>query len=163
MLFIINQWAKPIAVYFTIKKEPIKSLSKIPISPTLGFSKLPLTALFKNTWILKFKSQLMFAFFTAVNHLSGSLSNKKFVIGGFDLLYVSLHSFFACDRNYVDGSQKRNCEDSFWTSVFGCFWKARAVHVHVLTWISMVLITKLDLVFKSGTLLYFSWRIVVVY
>ena len=38
-----------------------------------------------------------------------------------------------------------------------------AVHAHVPTWISMVLITKLDLVFKSGTLLHFSWRIVVVY
>ena len=38
-----------------------------------------------------------------------------------------------------------------------------AVHAHVLTWISMVLIIKLDLVFKSGTLLHFSWRIVVVY
>ena len=38
-----------------------------------------------------------------------------------------------------------------------------AVHAHVLTWISMALITKLDLVFKSGTLLHFSWRIVVVY
>ena len=119
MLFIINQWAKPIAVYFTIKKEPIKYLSKIPISPTLGFSKLPLTALFKNTWILKFKSQLMLAFFTAVNHLSGSLRKQKFVIGDFDPRCVSLRSFFACDRNYVDGSQKHNCEDSFWTSVFG--------------------------------------------
>ena len=37
------------------------------------------------------------------------------------------------------------------------------VHAHVLTWISMVPITKLDLVFKLGTLLHFSWRIVVVY
>ena len=83
MLFVINQWDKPLVVYFTIKKEPKKSFSKIPISPTLGFSKLPLTALFKNTWILKFKSQLMFAFFTAANHLSGSLRKQKFVIGGF--------------------------------------------------------------------------------
>ena len=32
---------------------------------------LLLTALFKNTRILKFKSQLTFAFFAAVNHLSG--------------------------------------------------------------------------------------------
>ena len=38
-----------------------------------------------------------------------------------------------------------------------------AVHAHILTWISMVLITKLDLVFKSETLLHFSWSIVVVY
>ena len=83
MLCIINQWAQPISVSFTIKKEPKQSLSKIPISPTLGFSKLPLTALFKNTWILKFKSQLMFAFFIAANHLSGSLRKQKFVIGGF--------------------------------------------------------------------------------
>ena len=83
VLFIINQWAKPISVYFTIKKEPKKSFSKIPISPTLGFSKLPLTALFKNTWILKFKSQLMFAFFIAANHLSRSLRKQKFVTDGF--------------------------------------------------------------------------------
>ena len=32
---------------------------------------LLLTALLKNTRILKFKSQLTFAFFAAVNHLSG--------------------------------------------------------------------------------------------
>ena len=31
------------------------------------------TALFKNTRILKFKSELPFAFFAAVNHLSGPL------------------------------------------------------------------------------------------
>ena len=34
---------------------------------------LYITALFKNTRILKFKSQLPFAFFAAVNHLSGPL------------------------------------------------------------------------------------------
>ena len=39
--------------------------------------------------------------------------------------FMSLRSFFACDRNYIDGSQKRNCEGSFWTSVFECFWKAQ--------------------------------------
>ena len=90
VLFVINQWDKPLVVYFTIKKEPKKSFSKIPISPTLGFSKLPLTALFKNTWILKFKSQLMFAFFTSVNHLSRSLRKRKFVIGGFRSAFVCL-------------------------------------------------------------------------
>ena len=37
-----------------------------------------LTALFISTWILKFKSQLMFAFFTAVNPLSRPLTKQKF-------------------------------------------------------------------------------------
>ena len=37
-----------------------------------------LTALFINTRILRFKSQLTFAFFVAVNHLSGSLRKQKF-------------------------------------------------------------------------------------
>ena len=53
------------------------------------------TTLFKNTRILKFKRQLTFAFFAAVNHLTGSLTKQKFtsmdskghglqfVIGGF--------------------------------------------------------------------------------
>ena len=36
------------------------------------------TALFKNTQILKFKSQLTFVFFAAVNHLSGPLREQKF-------------------------------------------------------------------------------------
>ena len=37
-----------------------------------------LTALFINTRILKFKSQLTFGFFVAVNHLSGYLRKQKF-------------------------------------------------------------------------------------
>ena len=47
------------------------------------------TALFKNTRTLKFKGQLTFAFFAAVNHLSGPL-RKQFVIGigGFRLASV---------------------------------------------------------------------------
>ena len=38
------------------------------------------TALLINTQILKFKSQLMFAFFAAVNHLSGLLRKQKFTL-----------------------------------------------------------------------------------
>ena len=152
--FIINQWAKPIVVYFTIKEEPKKSLSKIPISPTLVFSKLPLLLRFSKTrefWSSKANWCLRSSLLSMI--LADLLATRSLWLVDFDPLYhVSLHSFFACDRNYVDGSQRRNCEDSFWTSVFGCFWKARAVHAHVLTWISMVLITKLDLVFKSATL-----------
>ena len=37
-----------------------------------------LTALFISTWILKFKSQLMFAFFAAVNPLSRPVTKQKF-------------------------------------------------------------------------------------
>ena len=36
------------------------------------------TVLFKNMRILKFKSQLTFAFFAAINHLSGPLRKQKF-------------------------------------------------------------------------------------
>ena len=39
-----------------------------------------ITALFKNTWILKFKSQLTIAFFTAVNHLNGPLRKQNFTL-----------------------------------------------------------------------------------
>ena len=42
---------------------------------------LLLTALFKNTRILKFKSQLMFAFY-AVNHLSGPRRKQKITSKG---------------------------------------------------------------------------------
>ena len=41
------------------------------------------TALFKNTQILKFKSRLTFPFFAAVNHLSGPLRKQKFPSTGF--------------------------------------------------------------------------------
>ena len=40
---------------------------------------LLLTALFINTRILKFKSQMAFAFFAAVNHLSGPRSSLNFI------------------------------------------------------------------------------------
>ena len=36
------------------------------------------TALFKNRLTLKFKSQLTYAFFTAINHLSGPLGKQNF-------------------------------------------------------------------------------------
>ena len=37
-----------------------------------------ITALFKNTRTLKFKSQLTFAFFAGVNHLNGPLRKQNF-------------------------------------------------------------------------------------
>ena len=49
------------------------------------------TALFKNTWTLKFKSQLTFAFFAAVNHLRGPLRKHNCTQTG------SKSSFFICD------------------------------------------------------------------
>ena len=56
------------------------------------------------------------------------------------------------------------CENNnFPLLITECEFLALPSDLHVLTWISMVPITKLDLVFKSGTLLHFSWRIVVVY
>ena len=41
-----------------------------------------LTALFKNRRILKFKSELTFAFFPAVNDLSGPLSKQNCTLTG---------------------------------------------------------------------------------
>ena len=41
---------------------------------------LQITALFINTQILKFKSQLTLAFFVAVNHLSGPLRVQKVTV-----------------------------------------------------------------------------------
>ena len=46
------------------------------------------TALFKNTRTLKFKGQLTFAYFAAVNHPSGPLRKQWSVIGGFRLACV---------------------------------------------------------------------------
>ena len=46
------------------------------------------TALFKNTRTLKFKGQLTFAYFAAVNHLSWPLRKQWSVIGGFRLACV---------------------------------------------------------------------------
>ena len=40
------------------------------------------TALFTNMGILKFKSQLMIAFFAAVNHLNGPLRKQNFTLTG---------------------------------------------------------------------------------
>ena len=70
------------------------------------------TALFKTTRALKFKKQLTFEFFAAVNHLSGRLKKtvvyfngpKRFVICDwlisirFGCFFIS--GFVACDRNY---------------------------------------------------------------
>ena len=50
------------------------------------------TALFKNTRTLKFKGQLTFAYFAAVNHPSGPLRKQWSVIGGFRLACVQTPS-----------------------------------------------------------------------
>ena len=77
---------------------------------------LHLTVLFKNTWILKFKSQLMFVFLAAVNHLSGPLRNQKFTSMGSKLICdwwilirfvcFCVSRFIARDRNYDWPQQK---------------------------------------------------------
>ena len=73
------------------------------------------TTLFKNTRILKFQSQLTFAFFAAVNHLSGPLrkhvevyfngfKRSWFVIGDWWIsiryVYFFVSGFVAFDPNY---------------------------------------------------------------
>ena len=80
------------------------------------------TALFKNTRILKFKSQLTFAFFAAVHHLSGPRRKQEFtstaskghglrvVIGRFrSILCVSVfQGSLLVVIIMIDGSEKRN-------------------------------------------------------
>ena len=97
-----------------------------------------ITALFINKRILKFKSQLTFPFFAAVN-LSRPLRKQKFtsmgskghglwyVIGGFrSVLYISvIQGSLLVIRIMIDGSEKHHCEGSFWTSEFKCFWKTQ--------------------------------------
>ena len=60
--------------------------------------------LFKNTRIVTFKSQLTFAFFAAVKHLSGPPRKQRFVICDWWILIrfvcFSVSRFVACDRNY---------------------------------------------------------------
>ena len=51
-----------------------------------------LTVLFKNRRILKFKSELTFAFFPAVDHLSGPLRKQNFT-----LMCSKGHGFVICD------------------------------------------------------------------
>ena len=79
------------------------------------------------TRILKFKSQLTFALFAAVNHLSGPLKKQKFtstgskghgllfVTGGFrSALFVSvLQGSLLVIVVVIDGSEKRKCEGGF--------------------------------------------------
>ena len=69
-------------VFFTTLLEKVPCL--LPNVPEIKEKQkkclnLLLTALFKNTPILKFKSQLTFAFFAAVNHLSGPCSSLNFI------------------------------------------------------------------------------------
>ena len=86
------------------------------------------TALFKNTLTVKFKSQLTYAFFAAINHLSRPLRKQNFtsvgskghglrsVIGGFKSF-----SLFLCFKVLgvlvivimIDGSEKCDCEGGF--------------------------------------------------
>ena len=93
---------------------------------------------FKNTPVLKFKCQLTFAFFAGVKLLRGQkqkftwMHSKGyglwFVICGFceSVLCVSLfQSSLLVIVIMIDGSKKRICEGSFWSSEFvACFWKA---------------------------------------
>ena len=86
-----------------------------------------ITAPFTNMRILKFKSQLVIAFFTAVNHLNGPLRKQNFtltgskgqglwfVIGGFrSVLCVSVfQGSLLVIVIVIDGSEKRNCEVGF--------------------------------------------------
>ena len=77
------------------RRGTLKSIGQITVY-------LNVTVLFTNMRILKFKIQLMIAFFAAVNHLKGPF--RKFVNCNW---WISLHfvcfcvsRFVAADRNY---------------------------------------------------------------
>ena len=48
---------------------------------------IQIAVLFSNMRTLKFKSQLMFSFFTAIGHLSGPLKKQKFTCNEFKSLW----------------------------------------------------------------------------
>ena len=56
------------------------------------------TVLFKNMQTLKFKSQLTFVYFAAVNHLKGPLRIQNFIINGFKRSW-----FVICDWRILLG------------------------------------------------------------
>ena len=68
-----------------------------------------------NTRILKFKSQLTFALFVAVNHLSGPLKKQRLTSGGFrSVLCASVfQGSLLVIVIVIDGREKRNCEGGF--------------------------------------------------
>ena len=80
-----------------------------------------LTALFINTRTLKFKNQLTFAFFAAVNQLDGPLRKHRFKRSRF--VICDWWIFGLCVSVFqgsllviviiIDGSEKRNCEGGF--------------------------------------------------
>ena len=81
---------------------------------TLAQLQYCITALFKNTQILKFKSQLMIVFFAATNHPNGPLRISKLYFNEFKrswfvicdwwiwirFVCFCVSRFVACDRNY---------------------------------------------------------------
>ena len=83
--------------------------------------------LFTNVQILKFKSQLTFAFFAAVNHLNGPLRTQNFTLTGSKghgfLFVIGEFRSVLCVSVFqgsllviviiIDGSEKLNCEGGF--------------------------------------------------
>ena len=105
----------------------------------IQFMKNHLTALFKNTQILKFKSQLRCCQIILAD-LSGNrgllqrvqkvMVQLWFVIGRFrSVLCVSRLDVY--NRNYNWRPQKRNCEGSFWTVEFVCEKQSSTVYTAI--------------------------------
>ena len=105
-------------------------ISVTPASNHLLLMLMTITALFTNMQILKFKSQLIIAFFAAVSHLNRPLRKQNsghglwFVIGGFQsVLCVSVfQGSMLVIVIMIDGSEKCNCEGGFWTLEFASLW-----------------------------------------
>ena len=94
---------------------------------------LLLTALFNNTRILKLKSQLTFAFFAAVNHLSGPRRKQKITSTGSKGHGLWLADFDPFDVSVfqgslpvivfiINGSENATMKEAFKLQTV-CFWK----------------------------------------
>ena len=87
--------------------------------------------------ILKFKSQLPIAFFTAVNHLNRPLRKQNFTSAGYKGSWFAICGFrpilsvsvfqvlLLVIVIMIDSSEQCNCEGSFWSLEFACLWKAQ--------------------------------------
>ena len=94
-----------------------------------------LTALFKNTRILRFKSQLTFEFFAAVNHLSGPLRKQNFSLTGskghglwlvdFDSFFVFQGLLLAIVKIWLKAVKNSILKAAFWILEFAYFWKVQ--------------------------------------
>ena len=96
-LKFLSKSPRPLPLNFTRAEHASTTVNSLLFFP-LSFPK-SITALLKNTRIVKFKSQMTITFFAAVNHLSGPLRKQNFTSAGskghvWDLPLVDFDSFW---------------------------------------------------------------------